>query len=69
MDAYTRPAAAPLSRRTVIKNAGLAAAALAGLVDDPDRCRAMGSAARARTVAEFGYDRLAGRLGEVLARW
>jgi Rieske Fe-S protein len=31
MDAFTRPAGAPLSRRTVIKNAGLAAAALAGL--------------------------------------
>jgi nitrite reductase/ring-hydroxylating ferredoxin subunit len=31
MNAYTRPADAPLSRRTVIKNAGLAAAALAGL--------------------------------------
>ena len=31
MDAYTRPADATLSRRAVIKNAGLAAAALAGL--------------------------------------
>ena len=31
MDAFTRPAGAPLSRRTVIKNVGLAAAALAGL--------------------------------------
>lgn len=31
MNAYTRPADATLSRRTVIKNAGLAAAALAGL--------------------------------------
>ena len=31
MDAYSRPADATLSRRTVIKNAGLAAAALAGL--------------------------------------
>ena len=30
MDAYTRPVDATLSRRTVIKNAGLAAAALAG---------------------------------------
>jgi phosphatidyl-myo-inositol dimannoside synthase len=50
-------------------DAGAVAAALAGLLDDPDRRRAMGAAARARTVAEFGYDRLAGRLGEVLARW
>jgi nitrite reductase/ring-hydroxylating ferredoxin subunit len=31
MDASTRPAGGPLPRRTVIKNAGLAAAALAGL--------------------------------------
>ena len=31
MDAFTRPAGAPLSRRTVIKNVGFAAAALAGL--------------------------------------
>jgi phosphatidyl-myo-inositol dimannoside synthase len=45
------------------------AAVLAGLLDDPDRRRTMGAAARDRTVAEFGYDRLAGRLKEVLARW
>jgi phosphatidylinositol alpha-1,6-mannosyltransferase len=44
-------------------------AALAQVLDDPDRRRAMGTAARDRTVAEFGYDRLAGRLAEVLARW
>jgi phosphatidyl-myo-inositol dimannoside synthase len=50
-------------------DAGTVAAALAGLLDDPDRRRAMGAAARARTVSEFGYDRLAGRLGEVLSRW
>jgi nitrite reductase/ring-hydroxylating ferredoxin subunit len=31
MDAYTRPADATLSRRAVMRNAGLAAAALAGL--------------------------------------
>ncbi len=43
--------------------------ALAGLLDDPDRRRVMGAAARTRTVAEFGYDRLARRLGEVLSRW
>lgn len=48
---------------------GAVAEALAGLLDDPDRRRAMGAAARSRTVAEFGYDRVAGRLGEVLARW
>jgi hypothetical protein len=45
------------------------AAALAGLLDEPRRRRAMGAAARARTVSEFGYDRLAHRLGEVLDRW
>ena len=50
-------------------DAGAVAAALAGLLDDPGRRRAMGAAARARTVGEFGYDRLALRLGEVLARW
>ena len=50
-------------------DAGAVAAALAGLLDDPGRRRAMGGAARARTVGEFGYDRLARRLGEVLARW
>jgi phosphatidylinositol alpha-1,6-mannosyltransferase len=50
-------------------DAGAVAAALAGLLDDPGRRRAMGAAARARTVGEFGYDRLAHRLGEVLARW
>jgi phosphatidylinositol alpha-1,6-mannosyltransferase len=44
-------------------------AALAQLLDDPERRRAMGAAARDRTVAEFGYDRLAGRLAEVLSRW
>lgn len=50
-------------------DAAAVAAALARLLDDPASCRAMGAAARARVVAEFGYDRLAGRLGEVLARW
>ncbi|MGH9230999.1 MAG: glycosyltransferase family 4 protein [Acidimicrobiales bacterium] len=50
-------------------DAGAVAGALAGLLDDPDRRRAMGAAARERAVAEFGYDRLAGRLGGVLAPW
>jgi phosphatidylinositol alpha-1,6-mannosyltransferase len=50
-------------------DAGAVAAALAGLLDEPRRRRAMGAAARARTVSEFGYDRLARRLGEVLDRW
>jgi glycosyltransferase involved in cell wall biosynthesis len=45
------------------------ATALARLLDDPDRRRAMGTVARERMVSEFGYDRLADRLGEVLARW
>ena len=45
------------------------AATLGGLLDDRDRRRAMGAAARARAVAGFGYDHLAGRLGEVLAQW
>jgi phosphatidylinositol alpha-1,6-mannosyltransferase len=50
-------------------DADAVAAALAGLLDDPARSRAMGAAARSRAVAEFGYDRLAGRLGEVMSRW
>ena len=45
------------------------ARALARLLDDPERRRAMGSAARARAVADFGYDGLAARLAEVFTRW
>jgi phosphatidylinositol alpha-1,6-mannosyltransferase len=45
------------------------AGALAGLLDDPARRAALGAAARRRAVAEFGYDVLARRLAEVLARW
>jgi phosphatidylinositol alpha-1,6-mannosyltransferase len=43
--------------------------ALVQLLDDPARSAAMGRAARARAVGEFGYDILAGRLREVFARW
>ena len=45
------------------------ATALAGLLDDQARRRAMGAAARTRADEDFGYDVLAGRLAEVLARW
>ncbi len=45
------------------------AAALASLLDDPDRRNAMGDAARDRAVAEFGYDVLAARLAGVFGRW
>lgn len=48
---------------------GAVAAALASLLDDADRRRALGRAARARAVADFSYDVLAGRLAEVLGRW
>jgi phosphatidylinositol alpha-1,6-mannosyltransferase len=43
------------------------AAALARLLDDPDRRRRSGAAARARVVAELTYDHLAARLAEALA--
>jgi phosphatidylinositol alpha-1,6-mannosyltransferase len=42
------------------------AQACAELLDDPDRRRAMGVAARARAVEEFSYDVLAERLGRAL---
>ena len=42
------------------------AAALATLLDDPDRRRAMGEAARRRASEEFSYDRLAAVLDGVL---
>ncbi len=45
------------------------ARALADLLDDEDRRRAMGAAGRARAVDEFGYDVLAARLAGVLDRW
>jgi phosphatidyl-myo-inositol dimannoside synthase len=48
---------------------GEVAVSLADLLDDPDRRRSMGEAARVRAVAEFGYDLLARRLGEGLSRW
>jgi phosphatidylinositol alpha-1,6-mannosyltransferase len=51
------------------RDAAAVAGALAGLLDDPGRRRAMGAASRSRAAAEFGYDVLAGKLAEVLARW
>jgi phosphatidylinositol alpha-1,6-mannosyltransferase len=45
------------------------AAALAGLLDDPERRAAMGAAARTRAEAEFAYDVLAERLAAVLDPW
>jgi phosphatidylinositol alpha-1,6-mannosyltransferase len=42
-------------------------AALAPLLDHPDRCRAMGAAARTRVEAEFAYPLLADRLAAALA--
>jgi glycosyltransferase involved in cell wall biosynthesis len=46
---------------------GEVAAALAALLDDPDRRAAMGVAARRRVEAELDYDRLAERLRGALA--
>jgi glycosyltransferase involved in cell wall biosynthesis len=45
------------------------AAALAALLEDDDRRRAMGIAGRARAVEAFSYDVLAARLGAALAAW
>jgi len=45
------------------------AAAIAQLLDDPDRCEQMGAAGRARAVAHFSYDALAARLDTALATW
>jgi phosphatidylinositol alpha-1,6-mannosyltransferase len=45
------------------------AAALATLLDDPDRARRMGDAGRRRAVEEFAYDVLAARLGAALSTW
>ena len=42
------------------------AAALARLLDDPDRCRAMGAAARRRAEERFSYDRLAVELARAI---
>jgi len=50
-------------------DAGTVTAALARLLDDPDRRAEMGAAARRRAEAEFSYDVLAGRLAGVLDRW
>jgi phosphatidylinositol alpha-1,6-mannosyltransferase len=45
------------------------AAALASLLDDPDRRARMGQAARRRAVAQFSWDTLAARLGNGLRTW
>jgi phosphatidylinositol alpha-1,6-mannosyltransferase len=45
------------------------AAALASLLDDAPRRRAMGAEARTRAAAELSYEVLAARLAEVLDRW
>lgn len=45
---------------------GAAAAAIAALLDDPDRREKMGLAARQRALEEFSYDLLAERLGRAL---
>jgi phosphatidylinositol alpha-1,6-mannosyltransferase len=45
------------------------AAALASLLDDPDRRAQMGQAARRRAVRQFGWATLAARLGEGLRAW
>ena len=50
-------------------DAGTVTAALARLLDDPDRRAEMGAGARRRAEAEFSYDVLAGRLAGVLDRW
>lgn len=42
------------------------AAAIAGLLGDPDRRRAMGDAARRRAVEQFSYDHLAATLADAL---
>ena len=42
------------------------AAALARLLEDPDRCRAMGAAARRRAEAQFSYDHLAAQLASAI---
>ena len=50
-------------------DAGTVTAALARLLDDPDRRAEMGAAARRRAEAEFSYDVLAERLAGELDRW
>lgn len=51
------------------RDIGAVVARLDELLADPERCRAMGRAARARVEAEFSYDTLARRLGESLGVW
>jgi phosphatidylinositol alpha-1,6-mannosyltransferase len=51
------------------QDATAVAAALAELLDDPDRRAVMGAAGRARAVEGYAYDVLAARLAEALAGW
>jgi phosphatidylinositol alpha-1,6-mannosyltransferase len=55
-----------VSRPTDVDAVG---AALAALLDDPARRRAMGDAARRRAASDLSYDVLAARLAEALAPW
>ena len=48
-------------------DAAAVAAALASLIEDPDRRRRLGATARRRAEEQFGYDRLAGDLCRALS--
>jgi glycosyltransferase involved in cell wall biosynthesis len=49
------------------RDAAALAGALADLLDDPERRRAMGEKAAARRAAEFGIDTMIGRLEDLYA--